>query len=352
MTRFYPRLVVLLGSALLLGCTASATGRATDTGAVAPQIGVAEQQQAEMDAKEAREKDAKHKPVRIDRTLVARAALPFHGFRVKDHQPLTPGQLMRDLARADVVCIGEEHDNPHDHWAELRILRDLAERARMSGRVVGLGLEMVQKPYQKALDGYLSYDLDSHQLMAKTHWAKSWGYPFSYYQPMLALARRRQMPVIALNAPSKLTHQIATEGLDSLDEKQQKELPDLDMHDAQHRAFFNQDIKGHPNMPGTKQDMYAAQVVWDETMAQSAARWLGQNFPARQLVILAGSSHCRRPAIVRRIERRVAARVVSVRPIIAENGHVDPLDLAGYDYGFIMEPSGKAPEPGHGQHGG
>jgi len=351
MTRFCSRLVVPLGGALLLGCSPSATSHATAVGAISPGVGVAEAQQAEKDEQDAREKAGKHKPTKIDRTLVARAALPFHGFRVRDHQPLTPDQLLRDLASADVVCIGEEHDNPHDHWAELEILRDLAERARMSGRVVGLGLEMVQKPYQKALDQYLSYDLDSHQLMAKTHWAKRWGYPFSYYQPMLALARRRHLSVVALNAPSELTHQIATKGLDSLDDKQQQELPDLDLHDAQHRAYFNQDMRGHPDMPGTKRDMYAAQVVWDETMAQSAARWLGQNFPARQLVIFAGSSHCRRPAIVRRIERRMSARVVSVRPLIAEDGQVDPLDLAGYDYGFLMQPSGRAPGPNHGHHG-
>ena len=44
------------------------------------------------------------------------------------------------------------------------------------------------------------------------------------------------------------------------------------------------------------------------------------------------------------------ARVVSVRPLIEEGGRIDPLDLSGYDYGFIMEPTGKAPEPGHGHH--
>ncbi len=351
MTRFCSRFLVPVSGALLIGCAANATGSGTAPGALSPGLGVAEQQQEAQAAAEAREQAARDKPEKIDRTLVARSALPFHGFRVKDHQPLAPDQLLRELASADVVCIGEQHDNPHDHWAELRILRGLAQRAKMSGRVVGLGLEMVQKPYQKALDRYSSYESDSRELMADTDWAKRWGYPFSYYQPMLALARSRQMSIVALNAPSGLTHQIAAQGLESLDDEQQKKLPDLDLHDAQHRAFFDQDMKGHPDMPGRKRDMYAAQVVWDESMADAAASWLGQNFPARQLVIFAGSSHCRRPAIVRRIERRMAARVVSVRPLIEQGGHVDPLDLAGYDYGFIMEPSGDAPEPGHGHHG-
>lgn len=348
MTRFSSRILVPIAAALLLGCAPTAQG--PTAGALAPDVAIAQQRAAQEAARQEREKAGKHNAARIDRTLVARSALPFHGFRVKNHQELAPSGLLADLARADVVCVGEEHDNPHDHWAELRILRGLAARARMSGRVVGLGLEMVQKPYQKALDHYAAYDTTSRQLMKATHWAKRWGYSFSFYQPMLALARRRNMSILALNAPSGLTHQIATQGLDSLDDDQQKELPDLDLHDRQHRAYFDQDMKGHPEMPDKMRNMYAAQVVWDETMASTAAKWLGDNFPARQLVILAGASHCRRPAIPRRIRRRISARVVSVRPLIEEGGHIDPLDLSGYDYGFIMEPTGKAPEPGHGHH--
>jgi len=348
MTRFRSRFALSLTGAILASCTPRAGGRATATGAVGPALGVEEQQEAARAAEEARGKAARDKPAKIDRTLVARAALPFHGFNVKGHEPLAPDQLIRDLGRADVVCIGEQHDSPHDHWAELRILRGLLARAPMAGRVVGLGLEMVQQPYQQALDRYSSYDSNSHELMADTEWAERWGYPFSYYQPMLELARRHHMAILALNAPSGLTHQIAKRGLESLDDEQQKELPSLDLHDARHRAFFDQDMRGHPDMPGRKRDMYAAQVVWDESMAAAAARWLSRNFPARQLVLYAGSSHCRQPAIVRRIRRRLDARVVSVRPLIAADGHIDPLDLAGYDYGFIMEPSGKAPAPGHG----
>ncbi len=348
MIRSSSRLLPLLLGTFLFGCATGASGRATGTGALSPAT-AAQQDQSEAEAaRKAREAAAAHKPVRIDRTLVKRARLPFHGFSVGTHKELAPEQLLRDLATADVVCIGEEHDNPHAHWAELRILRDLTERARMSGRVVGLGLEMVQTPFQKALDRYADYESNGRQLMKDARWAERWGYPFSFYQPMLSLARRRHVAILALNAPSSLTHQIAKGGLGSLDDEQKSELPDLDLHDPEHRAFFDQDIKGHPAMPDKMRNLYAAQVVWDESMADAAADWLGTNFPARQLVIFAGAAHCRRPAIPRRIRRRIDANVLSVRPVIAEDGHIDPLELAGYDYGFIMVPSGKAPEPGHG----
>ena len=53
-------------------------------------------------------------------------------------------------------------------------------------------------------------------------------------------------------------------------------------------------------------------------MADTASRWLMQRLqsgkPAR-LVVLAGSGHCHRSAIPRRIQRRTGLEVLSVRPL-------------------------------------
>jgi uncharacterized iron-regulated protein len=48
---------------------------------------------------------------------------------------------------------------------------------------------------------------------------------------------------------------------------------------------------------------YAAQVVWDETMADTAARWVAET-PGGLVIVLAGAGHCHRSAIPRRFERR------------------------------------------------
>ena len=77
---------------------------------------------------------------------------------------------------------------------------------------------------------------------------------------------------------------------------------------------------------------YAAQVVWDETMADNAARWVSQHAPMRQLLILAGSAHCRQPAIPARIERRQPLRVASVR-LSAETS----ADSEGFGYTLVFD---------------
>ncbi len=61
--------------------------------------------------------------------------------------------------------------------------------------------------------------------------------------------------------------------------------------------------------------MYAAQVVWDETMAESAAEWFAAAPQTSRLVIIAGMGHCHRSAVPRRFERRTDNDVLSVRAI-------------------------------------
>jgi len=69
--------------------------------------------------------------------------------------------------------------------------------------------------------------------------------------------------------------------------------------------------------------IYTAQVLWDETMADGAVKWLKAN-PTGHLVILAGNGHCHDSAIVNRIKRRGVAEVVSIRSVIddGESGDV------------------------------
>lgn len=267
--------------------------------------------------------------------IVERVALPYHGFRVRDHSELTPAQLYDDLIRADAVCVGEAHDNPHDHFAELDVVRELVSRAAMRGRQLGVGFEMFQRPYQRALDAYASGRLETAAFLSATHYRERWGWPFAYYRPVLEVGRSKGLELIALNAPREQTHAVATQGLGALSPADRAKIGELDLDDAEHRARFDQMMSGHPKN-GAMSHLYEAQVVWDETMAESAAQWLRAATPARLMVILAGEAHCARPAIPRRIERRLAVHAVAVRPLL-QSAHVDlAAELDGYDYALVM----------------
>jgi len=269
---------------------------------------------------------------------VERAAMPFHGVRTSDSTPLPPEALLDQLSEADIICIGEDHDNPHDHYAQLRILRGLIERRKMNGRELGVGLEMVASPEQETLDSWQAGELSTDELATELDWDASWGWDFNFYRPQLELARASGVPVIALNVPRKLARAAARGQLDSLSEDDAKLVPELDLTDAKHRAWFKSQMHHHPSPHAAPDDLYAAQVLWDEGMAASADRFLSERVPGRQLAILAGAGHCWRRAIPARLERRTTATAVSVRPVLLPSADHPLPDTPGYDFLFVMHP--------------
>lgn len=280
------------------------------------------------------------KPARapLPADVVARAAMPWHGFRVADGSRLAPEELLDAIADADALCLGEQHDNPHHHYAQLALLEGLIQIGRMGGRELAVGFEAFQVPAQPFLDDWAARGLDDAELLEATEWSERWGFDFSLYRPLLAAGRRARLPLLALNAPRELTQAIARGGIDSLNQEQRKSLPELDLDDADHRAWFEGMMKRHPAPHSSLNDAYTVQVTWDETMAERAARWLGKRRPARQVVIIAGLGHCRADAVPARVTRRTGARALAIKPLVMA-AEADPCgELDGFDYGIIMTP--------------
>ncbi len=280
--------------------------------------------------------EAKERP-RLPHDVVMRAALPFYGLRFEDGAQLSPEGLAEELADADAICIGESHDNPHHHYAQLALLQQLLRLGRAGGRELAVGFEMVQLPFQGALDDWSEGKIDDEEFLEATHWESRWGYDFNLYRLLFESARRDGATLLALNARRELTQKIARQGLRGLSDDERNELPVLDFNSEEHRSFFRAAMSKHPMPHAGHRRMYAAQLTWDETMAAVSARWLRKRMPARQIIVIAGSGHCHHSAIPMRIKRRTGARVVSVKPILVR-GDQDPCpELAGYDFGVLLQ---------------
>jgi uncharacterized iron-regulated protein len=264
--------------------------------------------------------------------IVARSALPITGVRVSDGATLTATQLFDELSRYEAVCIGESHDDPHHHYAELALLEELARRSAHRGEQLGVGFEMFQAPFQGALDAFAHGQSDEAALLEHSEYAERWGFPFAFYRPLLEAAREHGLPLVALNARRELTRSVARRGLAGVPPELQPELPELDMENAAHRQNFERMMQEHPGH-GSLDNYYAAQVVWDETMAQRAAVFLAAGRPSRKLMIVAGLAHCTQPAVPGRLQRRSAAKTVSVMPSVGVPANTD-----SYDYALVMTP--------------
>lgn len=268
--------------------------------------------------------------------IVARSALPLHV--LAGDERLSEPELWERMAGFEVVCLGERHDSPQHHYAQRRSIEELAKRAAAAKRPLAVGLEMFQTPYQGPLSAYVSGSLPEAAFLRDSEYDQRWGFDFALYRPLLEAAREYRLPALALNAPRELTRKIGRSGLRALDAAEQKQLPELDLESAEHRAYFTEAMAEHPMPEGGPQldDMYAVQVVWDETMADTGARWLASSAAGSQLVIVAGSGHCHRTAIPGRISRRIHAPALSVIAVL-ESTLSELEERERYDWLLVLE---------------
>jgi uncharacterized iron-regulated protein len=267
---------------------------------------------------------------------VLRARAPFRGVRSTDGAELDQRAVLEAIVAADLVCVGEQHDDPAQHFVQLAIVERALDRAPQTGRRLAVGLEMLPREHQAALDRFARGELDEAAFLDAVTWSKTWGFDFNLYRPVLEAALRGGAELIALNASQQIAHTVARNGLVGLSDEERRALPELVLDDTEHRQIFDRAMAEHPDMKMSPDDLYAAQVLWDETMADTAARWLAQGGAPRQLVVLAGAGHCHESAIVRRVERRIEVDAVSVRT--RPSGESPQEDDAAVDYEILLSP--------------
>jgi uncharacterized iron-regulated protein len=276
-------------------------------------------------------------PQPLPRDIVAQAALPLHG--LAGVQVLSEAELWDRLAQSPAVCLGETHDIPADHYAETRAIAELSKRAGTAGTTLAVGFEMFQRQYQSTLGAFVAGQIDEAALLAGTDYALRWGYDFSLYRPLLEAARDLGLPALALNMRTEITRKIARTGLESLSESERAELPELVLDDAEHREFTFGLFGVAPEHAAEfgLEDIYAAQTTWDETMADSAARWLGAAGGGARIVLFAGDAHCHESAIPRRLTRRTALPTASVSIVLQSEVEAPDFIADGYDVLVVLE---------------
>jgi uncharacterized iron-regulated protein len=256
---------------------------------------------------------------------VEQAGAPFAGLRLRDGVWFSDQEVMDELGRRDIVCLGGAPDLAADYWAALQLLSSLGRRADYSGRSLRLGLEAFSTETQHVLDRYLVGDADERTLLREAKWQPA-PYPdFGFYRPLLELARELTLPVLGLDADRELVAVVVDKGLDSLDKKQKWQLKNLDLSGAE----------AHAGTPGNR---HLAAVIHEETMARTAAECVTSRQPADQLLLVARADLCRTSAVPARIARKApSARVVTIRRVDRVDSTSPGSELEGFDYALVPE---------------
>src|SRR5688572_11122659 len=128
------------------------------------------------------------RPTGDARRGIEAAALPFQIVRVTGGRNLSMGEFLTEVRDSQVICIGETHTSPHDHWAQLELYDRLSAQNGQIGVATGLGLEMFQQPFQGVLDDYAAGKIDDAALLSRSGWQQRWGHDLELYGPIVRLA--------------------------------------------------------------------------------------------------------------------------------------------------------------------
>jgi len=234
--------------------------------------------------------------------------------------------MASDLARADVVLIGEQHDDTNTHRLELAVLEALARRHVP----VTLSLEMFERDVQASVDAYVSGSSAEEDFLKNS---RPWPRYATDYRPLVELARHERWPVVAANVPRRIAADVAKVGKPAIDSLSAADrllvAADLQSpHDTYFDRFAEQMGSGGHQAGSssataadtTTERYYWAQCVKDETMAESiAAAFAKQAGNPGVIVHVTGSFHSDYgDGTGERVRRRLPGRriaIVSMVPV-------------------------------------
>lgn len=212
--------------------------------------------------------------------------------------------LLADVASADVVFVGEQHDDPNTHRLERALLEGLLHRraGRQQPNII-VAMEMFERDVQPILDDYLAGKISEAEFLKQ---ARPWPRYQTDYRAIVEFARVHGWRVIASNAPRPLARKVSQEGLAAVDKLTPEERQNIArQNNCPLDDYYRRFAETMSNHPGATADndkkqpskeaeaanraiiekFYYAQCIKDETMGESVAQAYSQSSAARPLVI-------------------------------------------------------------------
>ena len=115
-------------------------------------------------------------------------------------QAVTFDDLLKDLAAARIVYVGETHTNPAHHAVQTRLIEALSEQHPE----LSVGMEMFDHRYDSVLAQWSAGTIDRDAFIRKSHWyvrGSGWGFDFDLYAPIFDTIQAKGLRLVGLNVP-------------------------------------------------------------------------------------------------------------------------------------------------------
>lgn len=173
------------------------------------------------------------------------------------------------------------------------IISDVYYKRKNMNSDVAIGLEMIQLQYQPVLDAYVSKQISEDAMLKEVQWEKRWSWQFDVYRPIFEFAREKGVKLLALNVNSEDLEMVEQGGYPALPRSTLKSYISDPIGFAtlasttsfkeyvnyvitpSYRMHRDLKILKDPNMPFDR--FLSGRLLWDETMACTAASWCNAN---------------------------------------------------------------------------
>lgn len=193
-------------------------------------------------------------------------------YDVKKQKTITVDDIVADLANANVLFFGEEHNDSIGHYLEATLFSKIANAYPSKA---ALTMEMFHTDVQPVINEYLSGIINEKNFVKE---ARAWN-NYKDYKPMIETAKANKLDVIGGNGAARYSNAVTRSGLEILNQlsaNSKQFIAPLPIDTATDRYYdkFIETLGDH-GMGGMK--VYQTQNFWDATMAWSIAKYAKAN---------------------------------------------------------------------------
>lgn len=252
----------------------------------------------------------------------------FKAYDARTGWPISFFETVLRARRADVVLFGENHNDAVCNQIEAQMFAALASGPDPTA----LAMEFFERDTQSALDAYLKGRIKELTFRERTRQKRT--YVLSH-RPLIEIAKRTHAPVLAANAPRRLVTSYRESELPfpdfvaGLSDQDRQWLPSSsEPVEGPYRDRFFSMMSGHgdaieadednaesigqekqgensdsdeddegdkePKKPGTNtEDFFRAQLLWDDSMAETLAGFRDR-YPRQRVMLIVGGFHVQR----------------------------------------------------------
>lgn len=198
---------------------------------------------------------------------------------------ITLDEALEVVSPGSIILIGENHGLKAHQEQQLSIMQAL----RNKGLKVAVGLEFFTYTQQDALELYRAGQLSEGDFLNKMQWGSP---SYDFYRDQAQFPNPVEgTHTVALNAPRSLTGKVSKTGLDSLSPDEQALLPpQFSLGRSSYKTRFLATMGGHLPSVEAGDRYFAAQSIWDDTMAWNATRYI-EAHADQVLVVVVGEFH-------------------------------------------------------------